>query len=607
MGGREVLDKNIYISEGNSFNDALSKGLQELGCSKEDIDIKIIEEGKKLFGITRKKYKLEIRKKTKKKVENKQDGFFDIFFREDGVYLSVFIPTGGGKRVKIEDVMKRIETKKIKDADIKQIRMALSTSEGGTFKIAETQEEELIDGSVEINVSKDKMTAIMVLYPPDGGKEVSLEDVMAIIAEKGIVVGVKETEIKKAVSNNIFKKEIVIAEGRKPIDGENAELKLKFETVQSTAPKLLEDGRVDYRDIDSIINVKEGQVLAEIAPPTEGEPGYTVTGELIEAKKGKDIVKPIGKNVEYIEEERKIISKIDGKAEYRKGKIDVVNLLDIKGDLDMSVGNIDFSGDVLIRGNVIMGFKLIASGSVEVFGVVEGAEIEAEGDVVLRQGIQGMGKGQIRCKGNLVAKFIENANIEVSGYIKADSIIHSNIKCEDRLFVSGRKGLIVGGRIRVCNHIVAKTLGSPTGTITHIDLGVLPEVRTNYERLKEEIKQLTIDKEEIEKTITLIEKLKLKSALTNQKEAIRLEAEKRKVMLANILTEKESEFKSLEEEIGRASDAGVHISGVIYPGVRITIGSSTMIVYDKYEFSTFESDGVDIVLKEYSGDKIKMY
>ena len=44
--GKEVLDKNIYISEGNSFNDALSKGLQELGCSKEDIDIKIIEEGK---------------------------------------------------------------------------------------------------------------------------------------------------------------------------------------------------------------------------------------------------------------------------------------------------------------------------------------------------------------------------------------------------------------------------------------------------------------------------------------------------------------------------------------------------------------------------------
>ena len=35
---------------------------------------------------------------------------------------------------------------------------------------------------------------------------------MAIIAEKGIVVESKRNEIK-AVSNNIFKKEIVIAEG----------------------------------------------------------------------------------------------------------------------------------------------------------------------------------------------------------------------------------------------------------------------------------------------------------------------------------------------------------------------------------------------------------
>ena len=599
------MNKNFSISEGKTFDEALSNALAELGCSRENVEIETIESGKKVLGIRYKNYILKVKKKVEKKIEIKQDGFFDIFYREDGVYLTVFRPTGGGQRVKFEEVMQTVKNKRIEDADIGQIKKAISDPQGGTFRFAKAQEKELIDGEVEINIRNDKMSATIVLYPPDGGKDIEFKEVMNVLASNGIVKGIDEERIKKAIDSNEVNKEILIAEGRNPINGEDAELKLEFDVIHTTVPKLMEDGRVDYRSIGSIANVKAGQPLATITQPTIGEAGYTVTGEAVEQKKGKDIPVPIGKNVEYIEQERKIISKIEGKAEYKNGKIDVMNLLDIDGDLNMSVGNVNFAGDVLVRGNVLMGFKLIASGSIEIFGVVEGAEIEAGGDVILRQGIQGMEKGKIKCKGNFVARFVENADIEVEGHIRVDSIMHSNIKCGDKVFVSGKKGLIVGGSVWVSKDIVAKILGSPTGTITDVKLGVLPEVRTKYDKLIQEIKQIETDKEEIEKTIKLIEKIETKSNLTQDKKTVKFEANKRKIMLEKLLGEKKYEYKVVEKKINSASDSGVHVSGITYPGVRIMIGSAVMNVYDRYEYSTFVREGLDVSVREYSGSEVK--
>ena len=133
------------------------------------------------------------------------------------------------------------------------------------------------------------------------------------------------------------------------------------------------------------------------------------------------------------------------------------------------------------------GFVVEAGGSVEVMGVVEGAIIKAGGDIILRRGMQGMGKGILISGGDIISRFIENSTVEARNDIKAEAIMHSNVKCGNKLELSGRKGLLVGGSCKVGKEIVAKVIGSHLATITDIEVGLDPTIRERYKAAKDEL------------------------------------------------------------------------------------------------------------------------
>ena len=54
-------------------------------------------------------------------------------------------------------------------------------------------------------------------------------------------------------------------------------------------------------------------------------------------------------------------------------------------NVDNNVGNIRFDGTVLVRGNILNGFKVEADGDVQVNGVVEGGYIENTGNVIVKK------------------------------------------------------------------------------------------------------------------------------------------------------------------------------------------------------------------------------
>ena len=113
-------------------------------------------------------------------------------------------------------------------------------------------------------------------------------------------------------------------------------------------------------------------------------------------------------------------------------------------DVDTSTGNIEYSGNVCVLGNVKTGFSIKADGDVEVRGVVENATVEATGNVTIARGMNGMSKGTITAGGNVVAKFLENANVNAGGYVHSEAILHSNVICKGEVTVTGKKGFIDG-------------------------------------------------------------------------------------------------------------------------------------------------------------------
>ena len=97
-------------------------------------------------------------------------------YLEDGVYLVVRKPVGKGKMVDESEVLDTIRKKQIKSFDAKVISYVVKTASGVAEKIAPPQTPEKINATVAISVSEDKMRAFMTIYPPIGGKDLSIQD-----------------------------------------------------------------------------------------------------------------------------------------------------------------------------------------------------------------------------------------------------------------------------------------------------------------------------------------------------------------------------------------------------------------------------------------------
>ena len=146
------------------------------------------------------------------------------------------------------------------------------------------------------------------------------------------------------------------------------------------------------------------------------------------------------------------------------GRIDVVEVYEIASDLDYSVGNIAFSGDVIVRGDVKPGFEIVAGGSVTVRGITEGATIKAQRDITVAGVIGG---SVLEAGGDIVAQYFNNARVTASGQVTVNREI-INATVEAQRVVTAPAGRIVGGSVTAHKEVDAGTLGSHEAVTTEI-------------------------------------------------------------------------------------------------------------------------------------------
>ena len=281
------------------------------------------------------------------------------------------------------------------------------------------------------------------------------------------------------------------------------------------------------------------------------------------------------------------------------GKLNVYPVYEVKGSVDNSTGDIRFVGKVVVRGNVLTGFSIKADGDIEVDGVVEGAKLESEGNILLKRGAQGSGRGSLICKGSLVSKFIENCTVEVGGDIVADAIMHSIISSKSTIELKGRKGLLVGGKVAARNEIRAKTIGSPMATVTTIEVGIDPDLRKNMDSIVKKLEQEKKSLEQVNFNIGLIAKMAKKGYVPENKKVLLKKCVELKAQLEENIKQHETLVNGMKEQLNTISRGRVKVQNVVYPGTVITIGSSTMHVKDPVEYATFYRMGGEIKLGSY--------
>lgn len=599
------MGEEYIILEGKDYEKLIAEGMQRFKAKKEDLEVEILESKKSLFSSY---FKLKIsmhNKGTLDAIEKSIDDILsqnlkveqkniDFDFREDGVYIKI------DNDATMVDIVTKIDLIKIQSVDLSKLKQAMEVGNlENWIKIAEPQEEKKIDACCNVRITNDDMQAFISIDPPIGGEDITEKAIYEALKINGVVFNIKDDAVKAAAAQRAYKKEILVAEGVHPQNGKDAEIQYHFDTSTEKTIRIDEDGKVDFRELSLIKNVKRGDRLVTLIPHTEGTPGKTVRGIEVPGKDGKKLALPRGKNVDVTEDGLGLVSAVDGEVRLLDGKVNVFSVYEVKHDVDNSTGNIRFNGKVVVMGNVLTGFIIEAEGDVEVYGVVEGALIRSKGNIILHRGIQGMNRGELYCDGNLIAKFIENSKLEIKGNIQSDAIMHSQVICGKKLEASGRKGLLVGGSFKVGEEIKAKVLGSPMATITEVEVGVNPDMRKKYEEVKQELKQVSENLDKAAKAVELLTKINKNSELPADKKVLLSKSIQLKLQLSKRREELAAEQAELDAYFEELSRGRVRVYDTVYPGSRIIIGSSMLYVKDPVKFVSFYRQNAEIKMGSY--------
>jgi uncharacterized protein (DUF342 family) len=511
----------------------------------------------------------------------------------DGVYLKVTPPSGKGRRAHQAHAMQAIGTKEAVNLDVEMVEKVVKEAGGVYVKVAEFANDRMNDSMATVEVDDNEMRVYMTVLPPgEGGCDLKYEDYISLMKQNRVYHGVKEDFLMEFADRPVYREKVEVAEGIKPVNGKDAYIEYKFETDQ-TKIKLKEgtNGRVDFKELNIIQNVVQNEVLAKKVPPEDGVDGKTVTGKILPARSGSDIPLPIGTNVREGDDGDTIVANINGQVIIANGKVNVEPVYTVEGDVNLKTGNIIFLGTVIINGNVEDGFSVKAAGNIEIKGIVAKAELDAEGDIIIYQGINGKGGGKVRAGRSIWSRFIENANVESgSMVVVTDGIINSYVDALKSIVCTGKRAHIMGGCLRAGDEINAKVLGNSTsGTETICEVGFDPKSKIEMERLQamkasseEELEHLKLDLQ------TLINTKKQRKSLPEEKEAYLQELMDRRQVLTEEVKKAAEAIVKIQEYMNEMQIRGrVSASTKVYPGVKVMIRDVKEDVHTEYRAVTF--------------------
>jgi uncharacterized protein (DUF342 family) len=533
------------------------------------------------------------------------DGRYRVKITRIGVMLKVTPPRGKGSKVRIEDVLNSISMRGISEFDKTKVAKIIRDAENEYVKIADWTSNERNDARVVVEVSDDEMKASMTVIPPrSGGRDPDIDDVLEALNDQGVVVGVKQDVISNSLEDEVYNVPVIIAEGQKPKNGEEAKINYNFRLDKKVHLQEDEKGQVNFKDLDLVENVVAGQLLATKTPATEGQEGRTITNRILPAKNGNDVPLNPGKNAELSPDGMSIIAAINGQVVLFNNKVNVEPIYEVKGDVDIHTGNILFLGTVIVKGSVEDGFSIKAAGDIEIMGSVGKCLLDAEGDVHIKQGCMGKLGGNIKAGGSVWAKFLEQINVTAGKNVFVqDGIMHCQVDATEKVVCFGKRATIVGGRIRAGEVVNTKTLGSVSFTETIVEVGVDPKSRQRLFEVDKEKSEVELSLEKLNANITTLQsQKKVRRNFGEEKEELlskMLASREELTIRLNEITEEMNELKSylkLLKTIGKIS-----VSKDVFPGTRIAIKDTYYDVTNEFKYVTFVLDSGRIRIRKYEG------
>jgi uncharacterized protein (DUF342 family) len=453
-------------------------------------------------------------------------------------------------------------------------------------------------GAVTVLVTPDGLEASMTIPGPrrDTAPVTAVEAQQALTGRNvlwGMIPGAVESLVEAAATLPEGESATaVVARGVAPQPGRDAVVQIDERlTMAGGQPAIREDGTVDFFALGLVRNVAEGIELIRKEPAIKGVAGLSVTGAQIVAPDGKDYPFKPGKGVRVSPDGLCIVADVAGHAvQGRDGTVSVSPIFEIMGDVDTAVGNIDFVGSVVVRGSIHTSFTVRAGQNVEVWGGIEGAVVEAGGDVIVRYGIQGAGRGRVVAGGKVQCKFLENADLRCRrDLLVVDGILHSRIRSGGKVQVVGRRGAIMGGQVKAAEEITTRFLGTPQATLTEVEVGTAPELRDELDLVRKELVDAQENLRKSQQIVALLrdQEARQPALMNEQKRQALTRALRSQYHFQGLIEQYGSRKAELEEAMRSVTAGRIRVLDTAYPGVRVLIGNQHYLVVDDLQYVSF--------------------
>lgn len=465
------------------------------------------------------------------------------------------------------------------------------------------QEEENEEGTTKnfvLNTSPDHMSASIMVFK-DNDRDCTASEILEFLSENGIVYGIDNEAVHNIAAGECYYEDITIAKGTPPVHGINGYYEYTFNTHPETKPIILPDGSVDYNTLGKFELVYKDQLLATYHPKVDGTDGMNILGEKLKASEACDLPLLKVNNAEYEPENLEYYSLIEGKATLQNNLLKVTPVFTVNGDLEAATGDVNFRGDVLVKGNVFSNVTINTTGNITINGHVEVATLIAGKDILLKNGMQGAGTGKIKCGGNLMAKFLEQTNVHAEGNINTNAILNCDIYAGKSVTVSGTRGVILGGKVNAVESINAYTIGNRVGVTTKILVGLETDFKTAMRKIDDEIDEckdlLTEASRNLERTI-----MRMKTSADPSLSKDKIKYMREKIFHQGNLNELTNRKNALSDICQRSTDGKVVIKGPVNSGSVVTINGITENVHSPYKNVTFTKLTNELRIKSNSID-----
>jgi len=458
------------------------------------------------------------------------------------------------------------------------------------------------DASFVLEIDADAMHAWVTVTPASGGKALELDDIYLQLGEAGVTFGVDRKAVSAACSGGAGER-FLVAVGVPPEKGQDAQFELLINDARDRTPHLDGHGMIDFRDLGAIPTVHADQHLMRRIPATSGVFGHTVRGNALEPVPGRNegfAEHLIGAYVAT--DDANLLCAIYTGQPVRCGNaVNVEPVFQVR-NVNVATGNLSFDGTINIEGEVLPGMKVHATGDIIVGGVIDGAELDAGGDIRISGGI--IAKAHVRAGGSVSARFVENAQIIAGTTIAIDdTALQSDLQANNQIIVglkSPQRGRLAGGSARAMMLVQAPILGSSTGGVTRLLLGVNPVLEAQYRDLLAKIEKQKAEEDNLDKLVKHLSKQGDKVAAVLERAKASWQAALK--AWGKLLPERDE----LERQLALIAGARVEVSVGVEGAVDLSFASKVQHLRKPYDAGRFSVVGDRVVFNDPQGNSLPL-